>query len=386
MSLHGKKEELIRNSIPERTRELQEIIGAPVQYRVNLDSFNSFEALNFLDNVCLFRVSMSYRSIAIDDVGKQALHRIKHIDVSHAQSPSVELHGDVLVLRGDYARGLDGATSDNAITTYLNDQMRIVYSRKLHILRSKQLPDRTKEGRDILGSSDFHWEVDFHSLNTEGAVEFLDDLACFRVLSSFRGIIYSFHDLGQKAIRDGVKKVRIRNSVNPSDKLLKLEGGALYVTELLDRNDPSAPGNDFISEGSMEEYLIVALGLRVSQNLGTLRDKQIPEQTKELQSILGCPIQYDVDYSSFVTDQELMFVDNVSCFRVAMACRVMDGGTKGALAKKLKWVRLKNVTDPSAKKLVVENGALIMFCNYANGLNGAFSDGEIRDALTKYAG
>lgn len=42
---------------------------------------------------------------------------------------------------------------------------------------------------------------------------------------------------------------------------------------------------------------------------------------------------------------------------------------------------LKNVTDKAAKKITFEDGVLEMHCAYARGLDGAFSDSEIRELL-----
>ena len=49
----------------------------------------------------------------------------------------------------------------------------------------------------------------------------------------------------------------------------------------------------------------------------------------------------------------------------------------------LKKIKLKNVADKSAKRLSFANGVLEMQCAWAQGLDGAFSDSEIRALLTE---
>ncbi len=41
------------------------------------------------------------------------------------------------------------------------------------------------------------------------------------------------------------------------------------------------------------------LNVRVSQKVKELQDKQLPESEKDLIEILGVPVKYEVDYSSF---------------------------------------------------------------------------------------
>ena len=68
-----------------------------------------------------------------------------------------------------------------------------------------------------------------------------------------------------------------------------------------------------------------------------------------------------------------------------MALRMICGADLGkeAVREGLKSVKLVNLKDAAAKKLAFDGGVLTMSCAYARGLSGAFSDGEIRELLTK---
>jgi len=53
------------------------------------------------------------------------------------------------------------------------------------------------------------------------------------------------------------------------------------------------------------------------------------------------------------------------------------------LNERRKIKELQETVDAAAKKLASDGGVLTMQCAYAKGLGGAFSDGEIRELLTK---
>jgi hypothetical protein len=68
-----------------------------------------------------------------------------------------------------------------------------------------------------------------------------------------------------------------------------------------------------------------------------------------------------------------------------MALRVIcqDDLGKEAVREGLKSVKIVNVKDKATKKLAFDGGVLTMTCAYAKGLDGAFSDNEIRELLMK---
>jgi len=128
------------------------------------------------------------------------------------------------------------------------------------------------------------------------------------------------------------------------------------------------------------------MGLNERRKVKELQDTILPGRVKEIEEICGKGIHYDVDWPSIQDDAEaLNFMDNISCHRLNMALRMIciDDMGKEAVREGLKSVKLKNIKDKAAKALSFESGVLEMQCAYAQGLSGAFSDGEIRELLTK---
>ncbi len=126
------------------------------------------------------------------------------------------------------------------------------------------------------------------------------------------------------------------------------------------------------------------MGLNERRKVKELQEVVFPARVKEIQEICGKEIPYEVDWESLADDAEgLNFIDNISCHRLNMALRVIcqDELGKAAVRDGLKRIKLKNVKLPSARKLHFEAGALEMSCQYALKLDGAFSDGEIRELL-----
>jgi hypothetical protein len=128
------------------------------------------------------------------------------------------------------------------------------------------------------------------------------------------------------------------------------------------------------------------MGLNERRKIKELQDVTIPGRVKEIEEICGKAIPYDIDWDSLADNAEAInFLDNVSCHRLNMALRVIcqDEMGKGAVRDGLKKIKMKNVADKSAKKLSFAGGVLEMQCAWAAGLDGAFSDGEIRSLLTE---
>lgn len=128
------------------------------------------------------------------------------------------------------------------------------------------------------------------------------------------------------------------------------------------------------------------MGLNERRKVKELQDMVLPGRVKEIEEICGRGIPYEVDWSSIQDDYNaLNFLDNISCHRLNMALRMicMDELGKEAVREGLKSIKLMNVKEAAAKKLSFEGGVLEMQCAYAQGLSGAFSDGEIRELLTQ---
>jgi hypothetical protein len=126
------------------------------------------------------------------------------------------------------------------------------------------------------------------------------------------------------------------------------------------------------------------MGLEERRMIKELTDEVLPGRVAEIEEISGAAVPYDVDWGSFDGDlTALNFVDNISCHRLNMALRVIcaDDLGKEAVRETLKRVKLKNVKDPAEKSLKFVANTLEMTYAYASGLDGAFSDNEIRELL-----
>lgn len=112
--------ELQTTTLPERSREIEEICGKAVPYEVDWASFESdAPALNFLDNIACHRVNMALRSIALDQLGRDALREgLKRIRLKNVADPaqrSLEFADGVLELHAPWAQGTQGMHGDGAI-------------------------------------------------------------------------------------------------------------------------------------------------------------------------------------------------------------------------------------------------------------------------------
>lgn len=128
------------------------------------------------------------------------------------------------------------------------------------------------------------------------------------------------------------------------------------------------------------------MGLNERRKIKELQEVTLPARVLEVQEICGKPIAYDVDWESVADDPvALNFLDNLSCHRLNMALRMIcqDDLGKQSVRDSLKSVKLKNIKDKTARQINFQNGILEMHCAYAMGVDGAFSDGEIREILEK---
>ena len=125
------------------------------------------------------------------------------------------------------------------------------------------------------------------------------------------------------------------------------------------------------------------MGLTERRKIKELQDTTLPGRVKEIEEICGKPIPYEVDWDSFEDFNALNFMDNCSCHRLNMALRVIcqDAMGKEAIRDGLKLIKLKNVKDKAGMKLSFEGGTLEMHNAY--GMQGYYSDGEIRELLIK---
>lgn len=126
------------------------------------------------------------------------------------------------------------------------------------------------------------------------------------------------------------------------------------------------------------------MGLNERRKVEELKSVTLPERSKEIAEICGLAIPYEVDWPSIADDAEaLNFIDNVSCHRLNMALRTicMDEMGKAAVREGLKRVKLANVKSKADTSIALTDGVLEMKCDYAQKMDGAFSDGQIREVL-----
>lgn len=126
------------------------------------------------------------------------------------------------------------------------------------------------------------------------------------------------------------------------------------------------------------------MGLAERRRIQELQTTTLPERSREIESICGKPVPYEVDWPSFEHDaQALNFVDNAACHRVNMALRTIavDELGREALREGLRCIRLKNVADAQARRLAFEGGTLVLDAPWALGAQGLHGDTAIRDVL-----
>ena len=116
-----KIQELQERVLPGRVKEIEEISGKPIPYEVDWESFDTFEALNFLDNTSCHRVNMALRVICQDDMGKQAVREglklIKLKNVKDKAAMKLTFEAGVLEMHNVHAEHI--YPSDNQIRELL---------------------------------------------------------------------------------------------------------------------------------------------------------------------------------------------------------------------------------------------------------------------------
>lgn len=113
-------EALKTETLPGRSREIEEICGRAIPYEVDWTSLESdAQALNFLDNLSCHRLNMALRTICIDDMGREAvrdgLKLVKLRNVAEPAQRHLSFKGGVLEMHCAYALGTQGMHSDGAI-------------------------------------------------------------------------------------------------------------------------------------------------------------------------------------------------------------------------------------------------------------------------------
>src|SRR5690242_2002259 len=105
--------------------------------------------------------------------------------------------------------------------------MGLAERRKIKELQEVTLPERVREIEEICGVP-IPYEVDWESLadDAEG-LNFMDNISCHRLNMALR--VICMDDMGKEAVREGLKKVRLKNVKNKGEMGMTFEGGVLEM-------------------------------------------------------------------------------------------------------------------------------------------------------------
>src|SRR5262245_50977707 len=99
--------------------------------------------------------------------------------------------------------------------------------RKIKELQDETFPGRVKEIQEICGVA-IPYEVDWDSLadDTE-ALNFIDNISCHRLNMALRVICQD--DMGKGAVRDGLKKIKLKNVKDKAAMQIRFQDGVLEM-------------------------------------------------------------------------------------------------------------------------------------------------------------
>jgi len=257
--------------------------------------------------------------------------------------------------------------------------LRVTFFRMVDKMKREQQPARTKElNTELLGEGKVVIDVDYPTFDTADAMEFLDNVGFQRLMMAIRPMCND--PLWKHVVKDYLKKAVYHNVKADKDVKITLHQGVLDVFEVFNRND-NPSGSRIISDYEFSELFMKTLRLKEARKKKDLIEKIIPDRQKELQEIYQAPIHYEVDWHSFVTEDDLNFFDDSACHRINMAGRTLDQKMKDVLKTMLKKIKLKNVKEEKDKLITFSNGVLEMHCVYSKGINGSYSDRDILKAF-----
>ena len=99
--------------------------------------------------------------------------------------------------------------------------------RKIKELQETTLPERTAELTEITGGT-IAYDIDWDSFadDLEG-LNFMDNLSCHRLNMALRMICMDA--MGKEAVREGLKRVKLRNVKAKDQMAMQFEGGVLSM-------------------------------------------------------------------------------------------------------------------------------------------------------------
>jgi hypothetical protein len=105
--------------------------------------------------------------------------------------------------------------------------MGLIERRKLKELQESTFPCRIKEIEEICGEA-IPYDVDWDSLADDPeAIKVIDNISCQRLNMALRVICQN--DTGKRAVREGLKVVRLKNAKSPGERKISFNGGVLEM-------------------------------------------------------------------------------------------------------------------------------------------------------------
>ena len=99
--------------------------------------------------------------------------------------------------------------------------------RRMKELQEVTFPGRVREIEEICGSQ-IPYEVDWNSLADDAeALNFIDNISCHRVNMAMRMICQD--DLGKAALRDGLKRIKLKNVKDKAGMRISFQDGVLEM-------------------------------------------------------------------------------------------------------------------------------------------------------------
>ena len=99
--------------------------------------------------------------------------------------------------------------------------------RKIKDLQDNTFPGRVKEIEEICGVA-IPYEVDWESLGDDlEGLNFIDNLSCHRLNMALRPICQD--DMGKQAVREGLKKIVLKNVKTKDEMKMSFQGGVLEM-------------------------------------------------------------------------------------------------------------------------------------------------------------
>src|SRR4029078_4195905 len=105
--------------------------------------------------------------------------------------------------------------------------MGLAERRKMKELGETTIPERSKEIAENCGAA-IPYEVDWESFSDDlEALNFMDNISCHRLNMALRVICQD--DMGKEAVREAVKKIKLRNVKHTGEMKMTCEGGVLEM-------------------------------------------------------------------------------------------------------------------------------------------------------------